>query len=57
VELANYNIKLVYKPGNTNKANELSRRPDMAPEDEDELVIVLVAIMALDSHGLSFSFI
>jgi len=31
----------LYKPGNTNKADELSRRPDMAPEDEDELVIVL----------------
>jgi len=41
VELADYNIQLVYKPGNTNKANELSRRPDMAPEDEGELVIVL----------------
>src|SRR5882672_7507897 len=41
VELADYNIQLVYKPGNTNKADELSRRPDMAPEDEDELVIVL----------------
>src|SRR5882672_5347644 len=25
----------------TNQADELSRRPDMAPEDEDELVIVL----------------
>ena len=41
VELADYNIQLVYKPGNTNKADELSRQPDMAPEDEDELVIVL----------------
>src|SRR5712672_3410425 len=41
VELADFNIQLVYKPGNTNKADELSRRPDMAPEDEDELVIVL----------------
>src|SRR5712672_2649022 len=42
VELADYNIQLVYKPGNTNKADELSRQPDMAPEDEDELVIVLL---------------
>ena len=42
MELADYNIQLVYKPGNTNKADELSRRPDMAPEDEDELVIVLL---------------
>ena len=41
MELADYNIQLVYKPGNTNKADELSRRLDMAPEDEDELVIVL----------------
>jgi len=41
VELADYNIQLVYKPGNMNKADELSRRPDMAPEDEDELVIIL----------------
>jgi len=41
VELADYNIQLVYKPGASNKANELSRRPDMAPEDEEELVIVL----------------
>jgi len=42
VELADYNIQLVYKPGNTNKADELSQRPDMAPEDEDELVIILL---------------
>jgi len=41
VELADYNIQLVYKLGNTNKADELSWRPDMAPEDEDKLVIVL----------------
>src|SRR5882757_2151134 len=41
VELADYNIQLVYKPGASNKADELSRRPDMAPEDENELVIVL----------------
>src|SRR5712672_194281 len=41
VELADYNIQLVYKPGASNKADELSRRPDMAPEDEEELVIVL----------------
>jgi len=38
---ADYNIQLVYKPGNTNKADELSQRPDMAPEDENELTIVL----------------
>src|SRR5712671_6189372 len=41
VELADYNIQLVYKPGASNKADELSWRPDMAPEDEEELVIVL----------------
>src|SRR5712672_35847 len=41
VELADYNIQLVYKPGASNKADELSQRPDMAPEDEEELVIVL----------------
>src|SRR5712672_3395844 len=41
VELADYNIQLVYKPGASNKADELSWRPDMAPKDEEELVIVL----------------
>ena len=41
MELADYNIQLVYKPGATNKADELSQRPDMIPEEEDELVIVL----------------
>jgi hypothetical protein len=40
-ELADYHIQLVYKPGATNQADGLSRRPDMVPEDEDKLVLVL----------------
>jgi len=30
-ELAEYHIALVYKPGAVNRADELSRRPDLAP--------------------------
>jgi len=41
VELADFNIQLVYKPGAANKANKLSRRPNFMPEDENELVLVL----------------
>jgi hypothetical protein len=40
-ELADYHIQLVYKPGATNRADGLSWRPDMVPDEEDELVIVL----------------
>jgi len=40
-DLADYNIQLVYKPGNTNKADELSWQPNMAPEDHNELTLVL----------------
>jgi hypothetical protein len=40
-ELADYHMQLVYKPGAVNRADALSRRPDLVPEDTDELVIVL----------------
>ena len=40
-ELAEYHIQLVYKPGAVNRADKLSQRPDLAPTDEDELVLVL----------------
>src|SRR5712672_1767139 len=40
-ELAEYHIALVYKPGAVNRADELSRRPDLAPTDDDELTLVL----------------
>jgi len=32
---------LIYKPGAANRADELSRRPDLAPTDDDELTLVL----------------
>jgi RNase H-like domain found in reverse transcriptase len=32
-ELADYHIQLVYKPGVVNRADALSRRPDLVPED------------------------
>jgi len=41
VELAEYHIQLVYKPGATNQANGLSQQLDLVPEDNDELIIVL----------------
>jgi len=40
-ELAEYHIQLMYKPGAVNRADELSRRPDLTPADEDELTLVL----------------
>jgi len=40
-ELAEYHIMLIYKPGAVNRADELSRRPDLAPTDDDELTLVL----------------
>jgi Integrase zinc binding domain len=41
MELANYHIQLVYKLGAVNRADALSRRPDLVPEEDNELVIVL----------------
>jgi hypothetical protein len=41
VELADYHIQLVYKPGAMNRADALSQRPDLVPEEDNELVIVL----------------
>ena len=42
-ELAQYNILLEYKPGATNRADALSRRPDYEvegnPENEDVTVL------------------
>src|SRR5712672_3162120 len=40
-ELVEYHIQLVYKPGAAQRADGLSRRPDLIPEDDDELIIVL----------------
>src|SRR5712671_1736461 len=40
-ELAKYHIQLVYRPGAVNRADELSWRPDLAPTDDNELVLVL----------------
>jgi len=40
-ELAEYHIQLVYKPGATQRADGLSRRPDLILDDDDELIIVL----------------
>jgi len=40
-ELAEYHIALIYRPGAVNRADELSRRPDLAPTDDDELMLVL----------------
>jgi len=57
VELADYNIQLVYKPGASNKANELSRRPNMAPEDKEELVIVLPNHLFAPMESLSKAYV
>jgi len=57
VELANYNIQLVYKPVVSNKADELSRRPNMAPEDEEELVIVLPDHLFAPMESLSKAYV
>src|SRR5712672_724149 len=40
-ELAEYHIQLVYKPGAAQRADGLSRRPDLLPDNDDELIIVL----------------
>src|SRR5712671_2078383 len=40
-ELTKYHIRLVYRPGAVNQADKLSRRPDLAPTDDNELVLVL----------------
>jgi len=40
-ELAEYHIQLVYKPSAAQQADGLSRRPDLIPDDNDELIIVL----------------
>ena len=40
-ELAEYHIQLIYKPGAVNRADMLSRCPDLTPTDEDELTIAL----------------
>src|SRR5712672_1194820 len=40
-ELAEYHVQLVYKPGTAQWADGLSRRPDLIPDDDDELIIVL----------------
>ena len=40
-DLADYNIQLVYRPGATNRADALSRRPDAVPVEESDLVLVL----------------
>jgi len=40
-ELAEYHIQLVYKPGATQRADGLSRRPDLIPDNDDKLIIVL----------------
>src|SRR5712672_2476426 len=40
-ELAEYHIQLVYKPGAAQRVDGLSRRPDLIPDDDDELIIVL----------------
>jgi hypothetical protein len=41
VELADYHIQLVYKPGAVNRADALSRQLDLVPEEDNELVIIL----------------
>jgi RNase H-like domain found in reverse transcriptase len=39
-ELADFNIQLVYKPGATNCADTLSRRPDFAPDTDDYPLLI-----------------
>jgi len=40
-ELAEYHIQLVYKPGAAQRVDGLSQRPDLIPDNDDELIIVL----------------
>jgi hypothetical protein len=44
-ELTDFNIQLVYKPGATNRADALSRRPDFAPDTDDYPLLI-----ALPNH-------
>jgi hypothetical protein len=37
-----YNVKICYKPGSTNRANTLSRRPDYAPDTSLEEEVILL---------------
>jgi hypothetical protein len=39
-ELADFNIQLVYKPRATNRADALSRRPDLAPDTDDYPLLI-----------------
>jgi hypothetical protein len=50
-ELADYHFKLIYKPGNVNRADGLSRRPDLVPEIDDEQVIVLPSHLFVDPNA------
>jgi len=40
-ELAEYHIQLVYKPSAAQWVDGLSRRPDLIPDDDNELIIIL----------------
>jgi hypothetical protein len=44
-ELADFNIQLVYKPGATNRADALSRRPDLTPDTDNHPLLI-----ALPNH-------
>jgi Integrase zinc binding domain len=39
-ELVGFNIQLVYKPGATNRADALSRRPDLTPDTDDYPLLI-----------------
>jgi len=36
-----YHVQLVYKPGAAQRADSLSRRPDLIPDEDDKLIIIL----------------
>jgi hypothetical protein len=44
-KLADFNIQLIYRPGATNHADALSRRPDLTPDTDDYPLFV-----ALPNH-------
>ena len=54
-ELADYNFVLVYKPGTSNKANHLSRRPDYntGASDNEDVVVLLPHLFVNTMNMLS----
>jgi hypothetical protein len=39
-ERQDYNVKIIYKPGSTNRADTLSRQPDYAPDTSNDNPVI-----------------